>query len=259
MSGTSLSILMVGESWVKHTIHMKGFDQFHSTEYEEGAGVFLGHLERAGHAVTYVRGHEVSLRFPRTAEELDAFDVVVISDIGANSFQLPDETFLRSERSPNRLELVADFVRRGGGLVMIGGYLSFTGIDGKARFGMSPLAEVLPVEMLPYDDRIEVSQGATVTVSDPAHPVLGGTPAEWPELLGYNRLVAKPGAQTVAHVGEDPMLVVGTSGDGRSVAFASDLAPHWAPPEFVDWPYYGPLWLSILSWAGEPARVQRAR
>jgi hypothetical protein len=36
-----LRVLVVGESWIKHTIHMKGFDQFHSTEYEEGAGVFL--------------------------------------------------------------------------------------------------------------------------------------------------------------------------------------------------------------------------
>lgn len=258
MPASMLRILMVGESWVKHTIHMKGFDQFHSTEYEEGAGVFLGHLERAGHQVTYVRGHEVSLRFPRSDEELDAFDVVVISDIGANSFLLPDETFLRGERSPNRLDLVADYVRRGGGLVMIGGYLSFSGIDGKARFGMSPLAEVLPVEMLPYDDRVEMSQGVTVTIAAPGHPVLGDTPPQWPHLLGYNRLVAKSDAETVARVGSDPMLVVGEVGAGRSVAFASDLAPHWAPPEFLLWPYYGPLWLSILSWAGDRAATRRA-
>jgi uncharacterized membrane protein len=38
-SGSSIKVLFVGESWIKHTIHMKGFDQFHSTEYEEGAGV----------------------------------------------------------------------------------------------------------------------------------------------------------------------------------------------------------------------------
>ena len=138
---SSIKVLFVGESWVKHTIHMKGFDQFHSTEYQEGAGHFLTCMDEAGFDVTYVRGHEITLRFPRSAEELDHFDVVVISDIGSNSFLLPDETFLRSEKSPNRLGLVADFVKRGGGLVMIGGYLSFTGIDGKGRYGMSPLAE----------------------------------------------------------------------------------------------------------------------
>jgi uncharacterized membrane protein len=247
---STLKILFAGESWIKHTIHMKGFDQFHSTEYEEGASVFLDCVMAAGHEVTYVRGHEISSRFPKTSEEFDAFDVVVISDIGANSFLLPDETFLRSQISPNRLGLVVDYVSRGGGLVMIGGYLSFTGIDGKGRYGMSPLAEALPVTMLPYDDRIEMSEGLKVDVCEPGHPVLGDTPTDWPPLLGYNRLVAKPEAVVVACTGGDPMLVVGEYGEGRSVAFASDLAPHWAPPEFLEWPHYAALWNSILSWAG---------
>ena len=247
---SALNVLFVGESWIKHTIHMKGFDQFHSTEYEEGAGAFLDAIGEAGHQVTYVRGHEISSKFPRSAEELDAFDVVVISDIGSNSFLLPDETFLRSERSPNRLRLIADYVRRGGGLVKVGGYLSFTGIDGKARYGMTPLAEVLPVTMLTHDDRVEASEGVTVDVCDPFHPVLGGTPAQWPQLLGYNRLIAKPEAVVVAQAGEDPVLVVGEFGKGRATAFASDLAPHWAPPEFLNWKHYGPLWDAILSWTG---------
>jgi uncharacterized membrane protein len=246
---TTLNVLVAGESWIKHTIHMKGFDQFHSTEYEEGAGVFLDCLAKAGHVVTYVRGHEISARFPRSADELDAFDVVVISDIGSNSFLLPDETFLRSQRSPNRLGLVADFVGRGGGLVMIGGYLSFTGIDGKARYGMSPLADVLPVTMLTHDDRIEMSDGLKIEVCEPGHPVLGATPAEWPALLGYNKVAAKPGAVVVARTGDDPLLVAGEFGQGRAVAFTSDLAPHWAPPEFLEWPHYAGLWTSILEWA----------
>src|SRR3954471_5626304 len=124
-----LRALVVGESWIKHTIHMKGFDQFHSTEYEEGAGVFLGCLERSGIDVTYIRGHEISGRFPTTREALDSYDVVLISDVGANSFLLCDETFLPSQISVNRLELLAEYVELGGGLIMVGGYLSFSGID----------------------------------------------------------------------------------------------------------------------------------
>jgi uncharacterized membrane protein len=162
---------------------------------------------------------------------------------------LPDETFLRSERSANRLAVLRDWTRAGGGLVMIGGYLSFTGIDGKARFGMTPLADVLPVTMLDHDDRIEDSEGVKADFDEPAHEVLGGTPAEWPPLLGYNRVVAKAGATTVARAGDDPLLVVGPAGDGRAVAFTSDLAPHWAPPEFVGWPHYQQLWASVLRWA----------
>ena len=250
LSTSPLRVLVAGESWIKHTIHMKGFDQFHSTEYEEGAGVFLDCVRAAGHELTYVRGHEISALFPKTAEALDAFDVVVISDIGSNSFLLPDETFLRSEKSPNKLGLVADYVGRGGGLVMIGGYLSFTGIDGKARYGMSPLADVLPVDLMSTDDRVEISDGLKVDVCDPAHPVLGGTPAEWPMLLGYNRVVPKPEATVLARSGDDPLLVVGEAGAGRAVAFTSDLAPHWAPPEFLAWSCYRQLWASILTWAG---------
>ncbi|QDQ95194.1 cytoplasmic protein [Rhodococcus sp. WB9] len=242
-------VLVVGESWIKHTVHIKGFDEFRTVEYEEGGGVFLDSLKASGLDVTYMRAHEISGRFPKTLEELQQFDVVVLSDIGANSFLLADETFLRSERSVNRLSLLADFTEAGGGLIMVGGYMSFTGIDGKARYGMSPLAPVLPVTMLDYDDRIEVPEGLDATFDEPNHEILGGTPAEWPMLLGYNRVIAKSDATVVARFGEDPLLVVGTAGVGRTVAFASDLAPHWAPPEFVQWQHYQALWTSIVNWA----------
>jgi uncharacterized membrane protein len=246
----SVRVLVVGESWIKHTVHMKGFDQFHTTEYEEGGGAFLSSLDEAGFTVTYIRAHEVSSRFPTTLDELSGYDVVVLSDIGANSFLLTDDVFLRSEASVNRLALLGEHVRRGGGLVMIGGYMSFSGIDGRARFGMSPLADVLPVAMLDHDDRIEVPEGLIAQVDAPEHSVLGGTPCEWPILLGYNRIVAKPESTVVVRYGEDPLLVVGEVGAGRAVAFASDFAPHWAPPEFVSWEHYSHLWTSIVRWAG---------
>lgn len=255
-----LNVLVAGESWIKHTIHMKGFDQFHSTEYEEGGGAFLDALGASGVAVTYIRAHEITARFPMTREAIDAFDVVVLSDIGANSFLLTDEVFLRSERSVNRLTLIADYVRGGGGLVMVGGYLSFSGMDARARYGMSPLADVLPVEVLSHDDRVEVPEGFEASVDLPDHEVLGGTPA-WPALLGYNRVIAKPDSTVVASHGDDPILVVGRAGEGNTVAFASDVAPHWAPPEFVDWPHYGTLWTAITAWAaaGNADRVNGRR
>jgi uncharacterized membrane protein len=48
----------------------------------------------------------------------------------------------------------------------------------------------------------------------------------------------------------DPLLTVGTHGAGRSAAFASDCAPHWCPPAFMDWPGYDPLWGNLLRWLG---------
>lgn len=246
----ALRVLVVGESWIKHTVHMKGFDHFQNTEYEEGAGVFLDGLAACGFDVTYLRAHEISNRFPTRREDLDRYDVVVISDVGANSFLLCEETFLRSQRTVNRLELLAEYVELGGGLVMVGGYLSFSGIDGRARYGRSPLARVLPVQVLDRDDRVEVPQGVEAVFDEPDHEVLGATPRAWPPLLGYNQLVAKTESTVVASAGPDPLLVVGRAGLGHVVAFASDLAPHWAPPEFVHWEHYRPLWASIVGWAG---------
>jgi uncharacterized membrane protein len=254
MAGTNgaaaAKVLVAGESWVKHTVHMKGFDHFHSTEYEEGGTVFLESLTGAGIEVEYVRAHEISGRFPKDREALSAYDAVVISDVGANSFLLSDETFLRSEVTTNRLLEIGEYVAAGGGLVMVGGYLSFAGIDGRARYSASPLADVLPVEMLNHDDRVEVPQGVVPEVVEAGHASIGDVSGDWPRLLGYNRFRAKEDATVVATVGEDPLLVVGSYGQGRTAAFASDCAPHWAPPEFVEWRDYAELWSSIILWAG---------
>ena len=75
-------------------------------------------------------------------------------------------------------------------------------------------------------------------------------PGEWPALLGYNQLVAKPAAEVLARCGDDPLLAVGQHGAGRSAAFASDCAPHWCPPGFMDWPGYDPLWANLVRWLG---------
>jgi len=245
----SKKILFVGESWIRHITHIKGFDQFTSVEYQEGAAVFLACLDKGGFDVTYIRAHEVSAKFPTTLEALAVFDTIVLSDIGSNSFLLTDETFLRSAPTVNRLQLIADFVAAGGGLVKVGGYMSFSGIDGRARYGMTPLAPVLPVEILPYDDRIEAPQGMTPEVAMPSHAAIGAAGASWPDLLGYNRTIAKPGSEIIATVGGDPLLAVGSHGRGRVAAFMSDLAPHWAPPGFLEWQHYPTLWTSLMHWA----------
>ncbi len=249
-AGAAARVLVTGESWVKHTVHMKGFDHFHSTEYEEGGTVLLESLAGAGIEVEYIRAHEISGRFPKDKEALSRYDAVVISDVGANSFLLSDETFLRSEVTTNRLDEIVEYVEEGGGLVMVGGYLSFAGIEGRARYAQSPLAAALPVEMLDFDDRVEVPQGVIPEVAAAGHAAIGGVSEQWPLLLGYNRFRAKDDATTIATVDDDPLLVVGQYGRGRTAAFASDCAPHWAPPEFVEWPDYAELWSSIILWAG---------
>ena len=79
--------------------------------------------------------------------------------------------------------------------------------------------------------------------------IVEGLPEQWPALLGYNHVAAKPDAEVVARVGGDPLLVAGAFGKGRSVAFTSDCGPHWAPPPFVEWAGYAGLWNGIANWA----------
>ncbi len=242
-----MKVLLAGESWSKLVHHQKGFDHFVTSHYEEGATEFVEKLRAAGVDVTWMKAHEVPEDFPFEREALKAYDAIVLSDIGSNSFSLSPDTFDRSVRRPDRLELLSQYVENGGGLVMVGGYMSFTGIDAKARFGASPLATALPVTMMDSDDRVERPAGVEPRVVA-EHIVVQGLDAEWPPLLGYNRFEARDDAEVLATVGNDPLLVVGSIGSGRSAAFASDLAPHWAPREFVNWQGYTGLWTSLLRW-----------
>jgi uncharacterized membrane protein len=249
----SKRILIAGESWTVHSIHQKGFDSFTTTEYAEGVRWLRTALEAGGWEVTYQPAHVAAREFPFTPNELAQYDCVILSDIGANTLLLHPDTFTRSKVLPNRLTAIRDYVSGGGGLVMVGGYLTFQGIDAKGQYAGSPIEEALPVTLSRHDDRVEVPQGVAPLVADQAHPIVTGLTGEWPALLGYNRITAKPHADLVAQVGEDPLIVAGTFGTGRSVAFASDCGPHWAPPPFVEWEGYGRLWTQLCNWAGNVA------
>ena len=241
--------LIAGESWIMHTIHQKGVDSFNTTAYGTGHQWLQGALEAGSWEVEHLPNHLAPEVFPTTMAELNGFDVVVLSDIGSNSLLLSPDTFERSLSAPNRLVLLRDWVAAGGGLIMIGGYLTFQGIEGKGRYAGSAVEEALPVMIFPFDDRVELPEGVVPVVSVADHPLATGLPAPWPEILGYNRLTARPEAATVVTAGNDPLLVSWDFGRGRSVAFASDCGPHWAPPAFVEWAGYATLWQNIANWA----------
>jgi len=244
----SKRILLAGESWMKHTIHVKGFDSFTTSEYEEGAGRLLEGLRKAGHRVDFLPNHLAPEQFPATPEALRAYDVVLLSDIGSNTLLLAPATFNRSERGTDRCALLRDWVREGGGLCMVGGYMSFSGIDGKARYGATALAEVLPVRCLDGDDRVEIPQGFVPEIVAPGHPIFAGIEGEWPFFLGYNRTLPLEGATVAARLNGDPFVALRQAGKGRTAAFASDCAPHWGPPEFLDWRHYDTFWNNLIGW-----------
>lgn len=183
---------------------------------------------------------------------------LVLSDIGANSLLLPPAVWLQGKPVANRLKIIREWTKAGGGLVMAGGYFSFQGIDGKARWRRTPVEEALPVTCLPYDDRLEVPDGFKAVVTGPKnHPILAGIEGEWPLLLGANEVVVKEGdgVEVLARLPEEegghPLLVTGSYGKGRTVAWTSDIGPHWVPNEFVAWAGYATIWKNILRWASQ--------
>jgi uncharacterized membrane protein len=242
-------VLIAGESWTVHSIHQKGFDSFTTTEYAEGAGWLKAALEAAGWEIVYQPSHVAARDFPATPAALGSFDCIILSDIGANTLLLHADTFVRSKALPNRLHAIRDYVAAGGGLVMVGGYMTFQGIEAKAQYAGTAIEDALPVTLSRFDDRVECPEGVAPVVGDAGHPIVGDLGGEWPRLLGYNCVTPKPGADLVATVGGDPLIVAGGFGKGRSVAFTSDCGPHWAPPPFVEWPGYGRLWAQIAAWA----------
>jgi uncharacterized membrane protein len=247
-------ILLVGETWVSSATHIKGFDQFATVTYHSGADPLLNALADSPFEIQHMQAHDSATAFPLTLENLRAYDGVILSDIGANTLLLHPDVWLAGKPVPNRLKLLREWTAAGGGLVMAGGYFSFQGIDGKARWRRTAVEEALPVECLPYDDRIEVPEGFHPEITQRDHPIVHDLKQDWPLLLGANEVIMRQraGCEVLARLPEDqgghPLLAVGTWGKGRSVAWMSDIGPHWAPAEFVKWPGYKALWQNVLAW-----------
>ncbi|MBQ9371018.1 MAG: hypothetical protein IJU03_02390 [Thermoguttaceae bacterium] len=178
-----------------------------------------------------------------------AYSLYVISDYCASCFK------------PGDMEHIVEQVRRGSGLLMLGGWESYFGRLGE--YHNSPLAEILPVVMANADDRRNYSSPVILRPTVADHPILSNLPwSTAPGVGGFNRFDAKEGAtillegvrtQTTwlnavdewnAPLNSDevkvellekiPFLVVDSVGAGRVAAFASDVAPHWIGG-MVDW------------------------
>jgi uncharacterized membrane protein len=245
-------VLLAGETWTSNTFHVKGFDLFSSSDRQSGIAPLLAALKGSEIEIDHLPGERVPAEFPATSEALSAYDVVVLSDVGANSILLHPDTFLRGQRTPNRLAALANWVSGGGGYMMIGGYLTFQGINGAGRYKGTRAEEILPVDMLPHDDRIEIPEGFHPHVISPGHPTIAGIDGDWPYLLGLNEVtVAQDGdliLTTGPGAGNRPLLVAGRHGKGRTLAWMSDIGPHWLPTAFSDWPGYARLWTQSFRW-----------
>lgn len=243
-------VLICGESYMGYTVHIKGADSMCTSGYFENVGWLRSAVEKAGYEVAYMPSNLALSQFPDTVEKLQAYDLVILSDIGANSLMMTDLSFRQSLPAPDRCVALRDYVKAGGALIMVGGFMSFTGIEGKARYGSTPLAEVFPVQLLPYDDRVEMSSGVIPQSVEKDHPILRNMPEPWSYFIGYNKTIADPErGRVIATINNDPLIAVREYGKGRCAVFTSDCAPHWAPKAFLESNAYAVLWKNMVDWA----------
>jgi uncharacterized membrane protein len=247
MAKAPAKVLIVGESVFKIHTHFKGFASYETGYASLGLDNFISRFEGTGLEIIFMQNQEVSLRFPLTLEAMQAYDAIIISDAPADSFLLHPDS-LAGKIMPNRLKLIGDYVRAGGGFAMIGGWMAFGGFHGKAHYAYSPLAQLLPVKIAPHDDRMEIPEGIYPSVVT-KHPLLAGLPAEWPDFLGYNKVEQKGGTRLLEFKDTgDPLLIVEEIGKGRVGSFMSDILPHWGSPRFEEWTGYVMFWEQFFRW-----------
>jgi uncharacterized membrane protein len=188
-----------------------------------------------------------------TKEGLAAYSAVVLSDVGALSLLYTPQT-RAGQRSVNRLELLRKWVEQGGALMMAGGYCSFQGIDGLAAFRGTAVEECLPIECFPGPDGVEAPEGLDPVIDEAGHSILAGLPSPIPYVLGMNRVAARDGTDTKTLIhcgrrgGQVPLLAIREYGAGRSLAWMTDIGPHWLSQDFMQWSGYDLLMANMIRW-----------
>lgn len=203
------------------------------------------------------------IRFPVDelfTEHLASFDAIILQDIDAVRYKLAQY-----------LPRLTAYVKRGGGLIMVGGPSSFAG----GNYAGTPLDAVIPVEQprneKPFDSEqfvpLATEAGRTAPVTRNLRSLLDG---QLPAMAGANRLGhPKPGSIVLwehpkLRTGGRPMpiLALGESGDGRAIALGLDSTHRLAFGELaatVTGRAYGALWDGLLGWLMRDPRYEAAR
>ena len=196
-------------------------------------------------------------------DHLPSFDAVVIQDIDALEYGLA-----------RHLGALTDYVKGGGGLIMVGGPNAFV----RGGYAGTALAQVLPVELdgsggataedaAPFVPRW-TDQGRAAPLLQPLRSMVGD---ELPQMPGTNVLGdVRPGGvvlwthptRTTKRGAPMPVLAIGDEGDGRSIALGIDglwmlkFSPLGARTAGRG---HGALWDGLLGWLMRDPRFEPAQ
>ncbi len=249
----AINVLLAGETFPTTTMVSLGSHLVVKSSQGNGAERFVSALAEGGIGVRQIAAERCSAEFPTGIEALAEYAVVVISDVDALSLLVTPQA-QAGQIGVNRLELIKTYVANGGGLLMAGGYNGFQGMFGSARFHNTAVEDVLGVRCLPQNDGLEAPEGIYPSVHLSAHPVLEGLSDAWPPILGLNKLdLRQDGAASLIASASYrgcswPLLTTRDFGKGRSIAWATDIGPHWLSQEFLAWAGYKPLMTNMIRW-----------
>jgi len=182
------------------------------------------------------KGHAELSYLPISYDEMLRYDVVVLQAGDLSAVGDFGKT------------LLADYLKAGGGVVMLGGYFSF----GKGRYDPDgDLERRLPFEPAgPFDFKKAAYPAVRVTAP---HPVLVG--CDWsaaPEVPFYHALKVRPTRRVVLQVDGAPLLILDEPpGGGRVVVLAGTvLGARPTARAFWRWKGYRTFMANLLRWAG---------
>ncbi len=195
-------------------------------------------------------------------KHLQSFDAVVLQDFDAEPYGLSIH-----------LRRLADYVRQGGGLIMVGGPNAFV----SGNYAQTALAEVLPVGLRGISDKQAVDSvgfvpqltraGRRAPVFEPLKGLVG---EHWPEMPGTNVvgdaregstvLLEHPRRRTESEA-PMPVLALGEYGSGRSIALTVDgshLLQFSAFASESGGRAHGAFWDAMLGWLMRDPRFEPA-
>jgi uncharacterized membrane protein len=191
--------------------------------------------------------------FPKTRDELFAYRALILGSVEAASF------------SPDQLRMIADFVgKRGGGLLMLGGRRSFA----EGGWTGTPVGEVLPVNLAagPTPPSVPLSELAVrptrAGASSPVTQIAGDEAAsakrwnELPTVTAVNPVFGvKPGATvllTALDNKKQEQIVLASQRYGRGKALALPIQDSWqwrmTPKLPVTDTTYATFWRRLARW-----------